>query len=211
MTFADRHEAGILLAEQLTRFSGSSAIVLGLARGGVVVAWTVAQKLKLPLDVLIVKKIPAPGQSELAIGALAPDGVTYIDWKFVQRLGVDNEYVHTKIKELGEQIKIKTHIYRKRMRPLDVRDRTVIVVDDGIATGATLQAALKWFHKKRVRKIVAALPVAPIEIIGKIRPEVDELIVMQTPQDFTSVGQFYKNFPQIEDREVVELLKEEHR
>ena len=207
MQFSDRHSAGLLLVEKLGFVRGQDTVILGLARGGVAVASAVADGLSVPLDVLVVKKIPAPGESELALGALAPDGVSYVDWKFAGRLGADEEYIRTQISQLNVQIKQKTALYRKGRKPIDVRDKRVIIVDDGAATGATLEAAIKWMRKKHARLIVAAIPVMPADTLGKIKPEVDELIVLETPREFAAVGQFYKNFPQIEDHQVIELLR----
>jgi len=203
----DRHSAGLLLSEKLRTFDHEkNVIIVGLARGGVVVANAISQILGLPLDVLVIKKIPSPGQSELAIGALAPDNVSFIDWKFAGSLGIDEGYVARQIRERTEEIKQKTTLYRKGRKPIDLRDKTVIIVDDGIATGATLEAAIKWTRKKHARKIIVGIPVAPDGVIHKIKPEVDELVILETPHDFSAVGQFYKDFPQIEDGEVVQLL-----
>lgn len=207
MVFDDRESAGILLLEKLSSLRGKDLLVLGLARGGVVVASTIAKGLGSPHDVLVVKKIPAPGQSELAIGALAPDNVSFIDWKFTGRVGADEEYIKSQIANLNLQIKTKIALYRKGAKPLALRDKTVILVDDGVATGATLEAAVKWARKKHARKIIAAIPVMPSDTVGKIAPEVDELIVLETPEDFGAVGQFYRDFPQVEDEEVIEYLR----
>ncbi|KKW32068.1 MAG: Phosphoribosyl transferase [Candidatus Uhrbacteria bacterium GW2011_GWA2_53_10] len=195
MVFTDRTQAGNLLAEKLSSYHGSLAVVVGLARGGVVTARAVADALKLPLDVLVVKKIGAPGQEELAIGALAPDGVSYGD------------FVKSQITILNNQIKQKTLLYRKGRKPYRFREKTVILVDDGAATGATIEAAIRWVRKKHAKKIVVALPVVPKELMPKIAPEVDELVVLETPDDFRAVGQFYNDFRQIGDKEVIELLK----
>lgn len=205
--FNDRHQAGILLSEKLASLREHGDGVLGLPRGGVVVAAAVSKSLKIPLDVLVVKKIPSPGQPELGLGALAPDNVFYVDWKLAHRVGADEGYLKTQNKELNDQIKRKILLYRKGRKPLDVKNKTVIVVDDGAATGATLEAAIKWLRKRKAKKIVVGLPVAPPETITKIKPEVNELVVLETPEDFSAVGQFYKEFPQVEDSEVVKLLQ----
>lgn len=207
MVLKDRSQAGVLLAEKLSSYRGKGAIVLGLARGGVKVARSLADDLNLPLDVLVVKKIGAPGQEELAIGALAPDGVSYIDWRFAQRLGVDEKHIKEAINYQSSAIREKTLLYRKRRKPYRFREKTVILVDDGAATGATIEAAIRWVRKKHAKKIVVALPVAPKELLSKIAPEVDAFIVLETPDEFSAVGQFYKDFQQISDEEVVELLK----
>lgn len=207
--FADRSQAADLLCQKLTSFRGTVTLVLGLPRGGVVVASVVAKTLGLPLDVLVVKKIPSPGNPELALGALAPDGVFTIDWKLSHSVGADEHYVRTQISELNDQIKQKILLYRKGRKPLDVKNKVIIVVDDGAATGATAQACIKWLRKKNAKKIVVALPTAPPEVVGKIKPEVSECIVLDTPHDFSAVGQFYKNFSQVEDSDVVQLLNDE--
>lgn len=207
MLLKDRHQAGVRLAEKLSSYRGKGAIVVGLARGGVKVAKMLADTLQLPLDVLVVKKIGAPGQEELAIGALAPDGVSYIDWRFAQRLGVDNDFVKSQITNLKHQIDQKTHLYRKGRQAYRFREKTVILVDDGAATGATMEVAILWLRKKHTKRIVVALPIVPKELMGKIVPEVDELIVLETPDEFSAVGQFYKDFQQVGDAEVIRLLQ----
>lgn len=193
--FKDRHQAGRLLAEKLLSYHGKNGLVMGLARGGVAVAKTLADDLNLPLDVLVVKKIGAPGQEELALGALAPDGVSYGDFD------------KSTIRQLAGQIKQKTLLYRKGRKPYAFREKTVILVDDGAATGATIEAAIRWVFKKHAKKIVVALPVAPKELLPKIAPEVDSLVVLETPDEFMAVGQFYNDFRQISDEEVIELLQ----
>lgn len=189
--FRNRRDAGTHLVGKLSSYRGTQSIVIGLPRGGVVVAAEIAKNLHLPLDVLVVKKIGSPHNLELAIGAVAPDGVS----------------VGEKNKELSRQVERVMRFYRKGRKPLLVRGKTVIVVDDGIATGTTMKAAVLWLRKKRVRKIVLAVPVAPYELPGKLAADVDELVVLETPDDFSAVGQFYDNFEQVTDEDVVELLQ----
>lgn len=205
--FADRTEAGSLLAQKLLSFRGKGAIIVGLARGGVVTARAIADNLNLPLDVLVVKKIGAPGESELAIGALAPDNVFFVNWRFAGMLGVEEEYVKEAISDNGEVIRKKTVLYRKKKKPYRFKEKTVILVDDGAATGSTIEVAVKWLRKKHAKKIIVAVPVAPQELVPKIAPEVDELVTLEAPQEFASVGQFYRAFPQVSDEKVVELLR----
>lgn len=207
MTFTDRKQAGSLLAEKLSSYRGKIAIVLGLARGGVVTARAVADILKLPLDVLVVKKIGAPGQEELAIGALAPDDVSSIDWRFAQSLGVEEAYIKEVVSHQSSVVRGKTLQFRKGKKPYKFREKTVILVDDGAATGSTIEAAIMWLRKKHARKIIVALPVAPKELRSKIAPEVDELVILETPSEFQAVGQFYEHFEQVGDEEVVTLLR----
>lgn len=206
MILKDRHQAGVFLAKKLSSYRGTAAIVVGLARGGVVTAKAIAQSLNLPLDVLVVKKIGAPGEVELAIGALAPDNVSYIDWRLTQNLGVDEGYIKRVISDKREVIREKTLLYRKKKKQYQFKEKTVILVDDGAATGATMEAAVKWLRRKHAKNIVVALPVAPRELPVKIAPEVEELVILDMPTAFQAVGQFYKHFEQVTDEEVVALL-----
>lgn len=207
MMFKDRHEAGTLLAQKLLSHRGKVGCIIGLARGGMAVAKAIAGELDLPLDVLVVQKIGAPGQRELALGALAPDGVSFINWRLVQRLGVDNDFVKSQIVNLNDQIRQKTLLYRKGRKPYAFREKTVILVDDGAATGATIEVAIQWLRKKHAKSIAVALPVVPKEVLPKITPEVSEVVVLDSSNEFSSVGQFYKDFTQVTDEQVVELLK----
>lgn len=234
MFFKDRQHAGTLLADKLAAYKGKDIVVFGLARGGVVVAHQLANILHTPLDVLVIKKISSPMNPEFAIGALAPDGVSFINWKLAQRVGVDERYIkeaisrlprsssssprpasHSNRGELGEAgeasqtsaIRQKTLLYRKGGRPYRLKEKVVLLVDDGAATGATMEAAVKWCRKKHARRIIVALPVAPTEFVERVKHTVDHCIVLYTPTDFSAVGQFYKKFPQVEDREVIELLQ----
>lgn len=207
MIFTDRNHAGTLLSEKLSSYRSTPGIVVGLARGGVVVASVVAKSLRLPLDVLIVKKIPSPSEPELGVGALAPDGVSYVDWRLAQRVGADEDYMNDQTTKLSDVIREKLVLYRRGRKPFRVKDKVVILVDDGIATGATLEAAVKWLRKKKAKKIVAAVPVAPLEILAKMRPEVHDIVVIEEAADLHAVGQFYKSFPQVDDEEVIALLR----
>lgn len=207
VVFTDRVQAGDLLAKKLSPYQGSGAYVLGLARGGMIVASRIANIIAFPLDVLVVKKIPAPGNPELALGAIAPDGVMCIHWKMVNRWGVDETYIRTQISSLNDYIKQKTLVYRKGRKPLMVKDKTVILVDDGAATGATFETAIRWCRAKKAQKIVAAIPASSKEATKRIAPEVSELVTLDVPEDFGSVGQYYRDFRQVEDKEVVKLLR----
>lgn len=204
--FTDRQQAGKALSAKLSSYRGNISVVVGLARGGVVVAAAVARALGVPLDIVVIKKIGSPFDPELAIGAVAPDGVSYVDWRLGHRTGADEHYIKEAISRQSSAIREKILLYRKGKKPYQLRDKTVIIVDDGAATGATLEAAIKWLRVKKAKKIVVALPVAPSSVAAKIKPEVDELIVLEAPGDFQSVGQFYEQFAQVEDGEVVRLL-----
>jgi predicted phosphoribosyltransferase len=207
VTFTDRYHAGQLLSEKLSPYRSSPCIVIGLVRGGVVVASVIAKSLNAPLDALVVKKIPSPMEPELGIGALAPDGVSYIDWRLAHRVGADEDYMNNQIRTLQEVIREKILLYRRGRKPFNVKGKVVILVDDGVATGATFEAAVKWLRKKKAGKIIAAVPVVPSEILGRMRPEVHDLVLLEEAAALHAVGQFYSSFPQIEDKEVIALLK----
>lgn len=208
MIFNDRAHAGHLLAQQLSTYLKENPLILGLARGGSLVAKSIAEDLSLSFDVLVVKKIPSPQNPELGIGALAPDNVSYVDWRLAQRLGVDEDFVNKKIRDLSVDIKERMYIYRKRKKPIRPQGNTIILTDDGVATGGTIQAAILWLRKKHAKKIIVALPVAPLEFITTIQHKVDAVVILETPRDFSAVGQFYKDFHEVSDGEVVELLKD---
>lgn len=202
----NRMQAGVLLAKKLREFAGKSAVVIGLARGGVPVAAAIASALQIPVDVMVVKKIGSPVNPEFGLGAVAPDGVTFIDWRTAHRVGVDEHYMNKAVSDQQSAISEKTRQYRKGKKPYQLKDKTVIVADDGAATGASLEAAIKWLRVKKSRKIIVALPVAPLDVVSKIKPEVDHLIALETPKEFGSVGQWYEDFEQVEDGEVVRLI-----
>lgn len=199
-------QAGGLLAKKLREFAGKSAVVIGLARGGVPVAAAIASALQIPVDVMVVKKIGSPMNPEFGLGAVAPDGVTFIDWRTAHRVGVDEHYMNKAVSDQQSAVSEKTRQYRKGKKPYQLKDKTVIVADDGAATGASLEAAIKWLWVKKARKIIVALPVAPLDVVSKIKPEVDHLIALETPKEFGSVGQWYEDFEQVEDGEVIKML-----
>ncbi len=206
MFFANRTEAGVRLSDQLSAYKGRVAVVIGLARGGVVVAKAIASTLTLPLDVLSIKKITPMHDPELALGAVAPDGVTSIDYSLAQRMGIDDRYLQEEIRKKSVLVKQTMQQFRKGRQPFSVDGKQVIIADDGAATGATIVAAIKWLRKKKAKRIVVALPVAPLSIVHSLKPEADELVILETPNDFSSVGQFYGEFAQISDADVIQLL-----
>ncbi len=205
--FTDRVDAGTLLARKVSSYRGGEGVVLGLARGGMVIGATIASFLELPLDVLVVNKIGAPGNSELAIGAVAPDGVSFIDQALAERVGADENYIKSQITNLNDQIKQKIFLYKKNRKSLSIKGKTVIVVDDGAATGATMFAAMAWLKKKKAGKIVAALPVMPAELAEKLRTNIDDVVYLEAPRIFDAVGQFYEDFREVSDEEVIQLLR----
>ncbi len=210
MKFADRKEAGRRLAERLLRFKDRKPLVLALPRGGLPVGYEIARALAAPLDVVLVRKLGAPDQPELAIGAVAlatePEIVT--DPDLIAALGVSSpEFEAIKMRELRE-LHRRRDLYRAGHPAASVAGRTAILVDDGIATGATTRAALRATRAGKPAWLVLAVPVAPAETLDALREEADEIVCLQRPRWFTAVGQFYRDFPQLEDREVLDLLEQ---
>lgn len=201
--FKDRQAAGELLANRLKNIKVD--LVLGIPRGGVVVAAEVAKQLKLPLDIVVTRKIGAPGQEELALGAVDPDGQVVWDDQLLRQLVPPAGGLKFKIEEALKEIKRRENVYRSGKEPLDIEDKTVLLVDDGIATGSTTLAAIKYLERHGA-KIALAVPVASREALEEIRNEVEECIVLETPEYFQAVGQFYHEFEPVTDEEVVELL-----
>lgn len=204
--FKDRKQAGELLAERLVAYRATPALVLGLARGGMVPANTVAIALHVASDVLVVQKLPSPGNREYAIGAIAPDNVSVIRRKEAHRLGVDDASLETAVRELSATVKQKSAEYRKGHRPVSVGGKIVILVDDGAATGATMEAAILWARRKGARRIVVALPVASKEAAALLRPEADDVVIVHEEQSLVSVGAQYESFAQVTDEDVIELV-----
>lgn len=202
--FKDRKSAGQLLAKRLKDISAD--LVLGIPRGGVVVAKEVTEQLQLPLDVLVVRKIGAPFQPELALGAVDPDGEVVWEEDLIREVGVKKEGLGDIIKNEWKEVKRREDVYRAGKGQLNVDGKTVILVDDGIATGATTLAAITYL-KRHGALVALAIPVASKEALDKIKPQVEELVVLEIPEYFHAVGQFYQDFPQVSDEEVVSLLK----
>ncbi len=203
--FTDRAEAGRELAEALRDRVGADAVVLAIPRGGVVVGEVVARELGLALDVVIPRKIRAPDNPELGLGAIAP-GVRVLDDRLVQMLGVSREYLEQEIEAEEAEIERRQLAYRGDHPPVDVRGRTAVVVDDGIATGGTMAAALRWARAAGAARVILAVPVAPPAALPRMSKEADELVVLETPEPFYAVGQWYRHFDQNSDREVVDAL-----
>ncbi len=206
MLFKDRKHAAILLSDALVAFRDASPFFLGLARGGVEVASVIAKRFHAPFDTLVVKKISSPHNSELAIGAVTQDNISFINWKEALRAGADQHYVNEQVSRLTQDIRRQCKIYRKGKRLLSVEGRLVVLVDDGIATGATMEAAVRWVNMKRAKKIIVATPIISDYAASRISPEVDELIAYKRIASFGAVSQCYEVFEQVTDKEVIELL-----
>jgi putative phosphoribosyl transferase len=206
--FRDRADAGRQLAKALQRFSNAEPIVLALPRGGVPVAFEVAKALNAPLDVLLVRKIGVPGHEELALGAVV-DGAnpqTVLNEEVVQLAAPPIGYIEAESRRQLAEIERRRQLYRAGEGERDVSGRTVIVVDDGIATGATVKAALLGIARSKPRQLVLAIPVGPLEAIDDLASACDEIVCLHSPQRFYAVGAYYADFSQTSDDEVVRLL-----
>ncbi len=203
----NRHEAGRLLAERLDAYRDDpKGIILALPRGGVPVGFTLSQALHLPLDVLITRKLGAPGNPEFALGALSETGTLFLNEEALRALSVTRQALEPTIRIQREEIARRQTLYRKGRSLPSLADRTVLLVDDGVATGATFLASAQALRNLGVHRLVAALPLAPSETCERIRQQVDELVVLLTPEPFFAVGNHYEDFRQVEDEEVVRYL-----
>jgi putative phosphoribosyl transferase len=203
--FADRVEAGERLGEALRPLAGSNAVALAIPRGGVIVGEAAARALGAPLDVVVPRKIGAPGNPELAIGAVAP-GIRVLDRRMVGGLGVSDAYLDREIAAQEAEIERRQHAYRQGRPPQPVEGRVAIVVDDGVATGSTAVAALRWAREQGAARVVLAVPVAPPQSLERLHGEADDVVVLETPSPFFAVGEWYRDFDQTTDRQVVEAL-----
>jgi putative phosphoribosyl transferase len=211
--YKDRLDAGRKLAHSLAAYAKQSPVVVALPRGGVPVAYEVARSLGAPLDIIVVRKIGAPGQHELGIGALV-DGdhpETVLNEELLRLIEVSREYLDREVHLELQEIRRREALYRKGHPPIPLSGRTVIVVDDGIATGGSIRAALRGIRRRGARKIVLAVPVATIETLESLRPEVDETVCLESPETFGAIGEFYRDFTQTSDEEVMNLLDHARR
>jgi predicted phosphoribosyltransferase len=205
--FANRTEAGRLLAERLGEYANrNDVVVLGLPRGGVPVAYEIAKCLRAPLDVFIVRKLGVPGFEELAAGAIASGDVRVLNEDVMRAIPHAEETIEVVTAREKAELQRREQIYREGRPTPDVRDRTVILVDDGLATGATMRAAVKALRQSGAAKIVVAVPVGPPDTYTEIKQLADETICLSTPEFFQAVGQYYEDFSQTSDDDVRELL-----
>ena len=207
--FANRTEAGRLLAEKLVNYAGrADVIVLGLPRGGVPVAFEVAHRLGAPLDVFTVRKLGVPGFEELAAGAIASGGVRVLNEDVMRAIPHADEAINAITARETAELERREQIYREGRPPPELRDRIVILVDDGLATGATMRAAVKALRERGAAKIVVAVPVGPPDTCHALEERADETICLSTPEFFQAVGQYYEDFSQTSDEDVRELLSQ---
>ncbi|MGB7542546.1 MAG: phosphoribosyltransferase family protein [Burkholderiales bacterium] len=205
MIFNDRIDAAGRLARELTKYRGCHALVLAIPRGAVAMGRTLADELDGDLDVVLVRKLRAPFQPELAVGAIDESGWAYVA-DFATEVGADARYLEAEKRLQLETLRQRRAMYTPGRPPCDPGGRTVIVVDDGLATGATMIAALHAVRARAPAKLVCAVPVAASESLRKVGPYADEVVCLDAPHDFHAVSQFYREFPQVDDTEVVELL-----
>ena len=211
MIFKDRKDAAQKLIFKLQEYKKNpQAIVLALPRGGIIPAYEIAKELKLPLDLIISQKIGAPFLKELAIGAITEDGQAFFDENIISTYDISKEYIKQETQKKIKEANRRENLYRKNLPPLNLQNKIAILVDDGVATGATMLVTIKSVKAKKAKKIIVAVPVIAPDSLRKIEKEVDQVIYLDAPQSFAAVGQFYEYFDQIDDNTVIELLKKAH-
>ncbi len=207
--FRDRRQAGGLLAKALSAYAGrKDAIVLAIPRGGLEVAAEVAKALCAPLDVVVSKKIGHPHNPEVAIGAVSHKGFVQVNEEYAKATGVSKAYLKAEEKRLGKQVDEKRLRYTQGRPFPALKNKVVILVDDGVATGSTMAVAVKFVRPQKPEKIVVAVPVAPPDALSRLRAIADEVVCLLEPSSFTAVGEFYERFLQVVDEEAIALLKE---
>jgi putative phosphoribosyl transferase len=204
--FTDRVEAGERLAEALAGRVRPPLVVLAIPRGGVIVGACVADRLDVPMDVVVPRKVGAPGNPELAVGAVA-EGVKALDGDAIRRLGLDPAEVRAEAARQSAEVRRRTAAYRRGRPPLDLAGQTAVLVDDGVATGWTCLAAARFTRHAGAARVLVAVPVGPAGLAPRLRPVVDEVVVLQTPEPYLAVGQAYQRFPQVGDDEVLRCLE----
>lgn len=207
MIFKDRQDAGMKLAEILLKYKDEHPIIIALPRGGVVLGYEVAKILKAPLDIIVPRKIGAPHSPEFGIGAIAPRLVVVLNDKMIEYLNISKQELEKTIEKETKEMNRRIELYRKNLPEFDLKGKTVIIVDDGIATGITTQAAVLSIKLLNPKKIILAVPVCPPDTTNKFDQHVDDFICMHVIPDFYAVGAYYDNFSQITDEEVIDLLQ----
>ena len=206
--FTDRKDAGLQLAEKLNNYKNRAGVlVLALPRGGAVTGFEIAHTIGAILDVLIVRKMGFPGQPELAIGALSETGAIALNKDVISHGVVSKKYIEDAIAVQKEEIARRVKLYRGGKRLEKLEGKVIILVDDGAATGATMKAAIITLREEKIERLVVAIPVSPRETADELRAMADEFICLYTPADFMAVGQYYRDFSQVTDEEVAEILK----
>jgi putative phosphoribosyl transferase len=207
--FTDRRQAGRILARRLFAYQGrEDVVVLGLPRGGVPVAAEVARELRVPLDVFVVRKLGVPGNEELAMGAVGPAGVMVVDWETVESFQVRADELDAVVKREQAELARRERVYRGNAPPRPLDSRVAILVDDGLATGASMRAAIRAIRAQNPARVVVGVPIAAPSTCQELSLEVDEIVCAITPEPFLSVGLWYRNFRQTTDEEVRQLLSQ---
>jgi putative phosphoribosyl transferase len=204
--FSDRVQAGELLGAALTERVAGPSTVLAIPRGGVIVGARVARSIGAPLDVVVARKLGAPGNPELAVGAVA-DGVAALDWAACRRLRVGDSELEAEIARQHAEVARRTELYRRGRPPVELRDQNAVLIDDGVATGWTCVAAARWCRRQGASRVVVAVPVGPPGLADRLAPDVDEVVCLHTPRPYVAVGQAYREFPQVSDGEVLQVLE----
>jgi len=203
--FESRQQAGKLLARKLVKYKNQNSLILGITRGGVVVAQELASFLNIPLLPIVVKKISAPENPELAIGAVTYEKTLYLDYQLAKKTGATKEFLSEQIKVKQKEVEDLTAKFTQKQ--MFLKGKEIIVVDDGIATGATTEAVVKYLKKKKAAKIIIAVPVIAKDAYLRLKKIVDDIITCEIPAFFGAVGEFYQEFPQVSNEEVIEIIK----
>lgn len=206
--FKDRIDAGKQVVKKLLKYIGKNAIVLAIPRGGVIVGNEIAKVINAKLDIVVPRKIGSPDDPEFAIGAVAPDGSIALDETIVSSYQISENYIKNKVKEEVQEIKRRMETYRGNKPAPKLRDKIVILVDDGVATGNTIIASVKFIKKQKPKKIVVAVPVAPSDFVNKVSSMVDEVISLKPLEPYYAISMHYLSFEQTEDEEVIEILED---
>ncbi len=206
--FNDRKDAGKQLATKLSEYAKKDVVLLALPRGGVPVAFEIAKALHLPLDVFLVRKLGIPRHEETAMGAIAMGDVVFIDQDLVNKVGISQRVIEQVIIKEKKELERRNVMYRSGKPPLDVKNKTVILVDDGLATGSTMHAAVAALKEQNAGQIIVTVPVSSNSAYEELLQEADKIICLAIPEDFYAVGQWYDHFPQTSDQEVLDLLSQ---
>ncbi|MEX0617096.1 MAG: phosphoribosyltransferase [Candidatus Woykebacteria bacterium] len=209
MIFKDRFEAGRKISQQLKNVK--RPFILAIPRGGVVLGAAIAKKLKCPLSIIVARKLGAPDNPELAIGAVTADGDLFLDQDLIDRIGVRPEYIMSEQEAQMKEAERREKAYRQGLQRPNLKGKAAILVDDGLATGATMEAAIRSVKREGASKVIIAVPVSPRGTVEHFKGIVDDIIVLSVPSSFLAIGQFYSDFPQVSDEEVISLLKKSNK
>jgi putative phosphoribosyl transferase len=209
--FRDRQEVGQLLAWELRNLPGRNLVVLGIPRGGVAVAFELARALDAELDIILAHKLRTPGHPELAMGSVSENGKIFLNQEVVSEIGIDKRAIEEEKQIQLKEIRRRSRLIRRVRRRVPLKGKVAVITDDGVATGATTQAAFWAVRQEKPSLLVAAIPVGPEDVLGRLAKEVDEMVCLRAPRFFSAVGQFYLRFEPVDDDEVLRILKEEQK